>query len=165
MQPNASSSSGGEDKLLAFGLILAVLAGGGWYLWYKYHAQIAAAVMAVQHWKMVQFSIVTDAYADLDRQVLATGRVPDVDDMLDRSSRPRCSPTRLDRRTEHRILGLRITRRWGPARIGYHLGLRPSTVHKVLTRYRCPRLKWIDPATGVLRGGTESRKDGVALGW
>ena len=73
MQPNAHpSSSGGEDKLLAFGLILAVLAGGGWYLWYKYHSQIAAAVMAVQHWKMVQFSIVTDSYADLDRQVLAT---------------------------------------------------------------------------------------------
>ncbi len=73
MQPNAHPSSpGGEDKLLAFGLILAVLAGGGWYLWYKYHAQIAASVMAVQHWKMVQFSILTDAYADLDRQVLAT---------------------------------------------------------------------------------------------
>jgi intracellular multiplication protein IcmP len=73
MQQNVhSSSSGGEDKLLAFGLILAVFAGGGWYLWYKYHAQIAAAVMAAQHWQMVQFSTFTDSYADLDRQVLAT---------------------------------------------------------------------------------------------
>ena len=83
------------------------------------------------------------------RQVLATGRVPVAGDMLDRSSRPRRSPTRLDRRTERRIVGLRITRRWGPARIGYHLGLHPSTVHKVLSRYRCPRLKWTDPATGT----------------
>jgi transposase InsO family protein len=69
--------------------------------------------------------------------------------MIDRSSRPGRSPQRLDRRVEHRIVGLRVTRRWGPARIAYHLGLNPSTVHKVLTRYRCPRLKWTDPATGT----------------
>jgi transposase InsO family protein len=36
-----------------------------------------------------------------------------------------------------------------PARIAYHLRLNPSTVHKVLQRYRCPRLKWTDPATGT----------------
>jgi transposase InsO family protein len=69
--------------------------------------------------------------------------------MVDRSSRPWHSPLRLDRRTERRIVGLRVTRRWGPARIGYHLGLNPSTVHKVLQRYRCPRLTWTDPATGT----------------
>ena len=69
--------------------------------------------------------------------------------MSDLSSRPRFCPHQLDRRTEHRIVGLRVTRRWGPARIGYHLGLNPSTVHKVLTRYRCPRLTWTDPATGT----------------
>jgi intracellular multiplication protein IcmP len=73
MPPNAhTASSGGEDKLLAVGLILAALAGGGWFLWFKYHAGIAAAVMAAQHWQMAQFAAVTDAYADLDRQVLAT---------------------------------------------------------------------------------------------
>src|ERR1044072_8902689 len=43
----------------------------------------------------------------------------------------------------------RVARRWGPARIGYHLGLNPSTVHKVLQRHGCPRLKWTDPATGT----------------
>jgi transposase-like protein len=69
--------------------------------------------------------------------------------MGDRSSRPRRSPGRLPRRTERRIVGLRVARRWGPARIAYHLGLNPSTVHKVLHRYRCPRLKWTDPATGT----------------
>ena len=69
--------------------------------------------------------------------------------MEDRSSRPHRSPHQLPRRSERRIVGLRVARRWGPARIAYHLGLNPSTVHKVLTRYRCPRLKWTDPATGV----------------
>jgi transposase InsO family protein len=71
------------------------------------------------------------------------------DGMEDRSSRPHSCPRQLDRRTERRIVGLRVSRRWGPARIAYHLGLNPSTVHKVLQRYRCPRLKWTDPATGT----------------
>ena len=69
--------------------------------------------------------------------------------MVDRSSRPHRCPHQLSRRTERRILGLRVSRRWGPARIAYHLGLHTSTVHKVLQRYRCPRLKWTDPATGA----------------
>jgi hypothetical protein len=69
--------------------------------------------------------------------------------MVDRSSRPHRCPHQLTRRTERRILGLRVSRRWGPARIAYHLGQHPSTVHKVLQRYRCPRLKWTDPATGA----------------
>ncbi len=69
--------------------------------------------------------------------------------MVDRSSRPQRCPRQLSRRCERRIIGLRVTRRWGPARIAYHLGLNPSTVHKVLQRYRCPRLKWTDPATGT----------------
>jgi transposase InsO family protein len=69
--------------------------------------------------------------------------------MIDRSSRPQHCPARLPQRTERRIVNLRVTRRWGPARIAYHLGLNPSTVHKVLQRYGCPRLKWTDPATGL----------------
>ena len=68
--------------------------------------------------------------------------------MVDRSSRPHRCPNQLPRRTERRIVKLRVTRRWGPARIAYHLGLNPSTVHQVLRRYGCPRLKWTDPATG-----------------
>src|SRR3954471_10676917 len=83
------------------------------------------------------------------RQVQATGQVPCRADMRDRSSRPRHCPGQLGGRTERRIIGLRVSRRWGPARIAFHLDLNPSTVHKVLTRYRCPRLKWTDPATGI----------------
>jgi len=69
--------------------------------------------------------------------------------MVDRPSRPRRCPNQLPRPAERRIVKLRVSRRWGPARIAYHLGLNPSTVHKVLQRYHCPRLKWTDPATGV----------------
>lgn len=69
--------------------------------------------------------------------------------MLDRSSRPHHSPTQLDTHTERRILGLRVSRRWGPERIAYRLRLNPSTVHNVLRRYHAPPLAWTDPATGV----------------
>jgi transposase InsO family protein len=68
--------------------------------------------------------------------------------MYDRSSRPHRSPGQVPTRTERRIVKLRWLRRWGPARIGYHLGLHPSTVHKVLTRYRMARLDWLDRPTG-----------------
>ena len=57
--------------------------------------------------------------------------------------------THLPARIERRILGLRVSRRWGPARIAYRLGLAVSTVHRVLTRYGAPPLRFIDPATGV----------------
>ena len=68
--------------------------------------------------------------------------------MADRSSRPLRSPRRTPTRTERRIIKLRVTRRWGPARIGFLLGLHPSTVHRVLSRYRLARLAWLDRATG-----------------
>jgi len=69
--------------------------------------------------------------------------------MADRSSRPRSCPSRTPRRLERRIVGLRVSRRLGPARIAYRLGLHASTVHAVLARYRCPLLAHLDRATGV----------------
>ena len=68
--------------------------------------------------------------------------------MVDRSSRPHRSPRRTPTRVERRIIKVRVSRRWGPARIGYLLGLHPSTVHRVLARYRLARLAWLDRATG-----------------
>jgi transposase InsO family protein len=68
--------------------------------------------------------------------------------MADRSSRPHRSPNRTPMRTERRIIGVRVTRRWGPARIAYLLRLNVSTVHNVLRRYRIARLRWLDRATG-----------------
>jgi transposase len=68
--------------------------------------------------------------------------------MVDRSSRPIRSPQRSPERTERRIIAVRVNGRWGPARIGYLLGIHPSTVHKVLTRYGLAKLAWLDRATG-----------------
>ena len=68
--------------------------------------------------------------------------------MGDRSSRPLRSPRRTPTRTERRIIKVRLLRRWGPARIAYLLGLNPATVHRVLVRWRLPRLRDLDRATG-----------------
>ncbi len=63
--------------------------------------------------------------------------------MADRSSRPRSSPRRTPTRIERRIIKVRLARRWGPARYAYLLGLVPSTVHRVPTRYRLARLSHV----------------------
>lgn len=68
--------------------------------------------------------------------------------MHDQSSRPHTSPRRTPTRTERRIIALRFNCRWGPALIAYLLGLHPSTVHKVLSRYNMARLSWLDRGTG-----------------
>jgi transposase InsO family protein len=68
--------------------------------------------------------------------------------MVDRSSRPHRSPNRTPTRTERCIIKVRVIRRWGPARIAYLLGLNVSTVHRVLSRYRLAKLRWLDRATG-----------------
>jgi transposase InsO family protein len=69
--------------------------------------------------------------------------------LADRSSRPRSCPHRTPTRTERRVVNLRVARRWGPHRIAYHLGLNVSTVQRILRRYGCLPLRWVDPATGV----------------
>lgn len=83
--------------------------------------------------------------------------------MQDRSSRPYATPRRTPIRLERRIIGVRVTRRWGPARIGSLLGVAACTVHTVLTRYRVPRLTDLDRHRPV---GTiklpHSYSDGVA---
>ena len=68
--------------------------------------------------------------------------------MEDRSSRPRASPGQTPKRRERRIIALRVNRRWGPDRIGYKLGMHPSTVHRVLSRSGLAKLTWQDRATG-----------------
>lgn len=68
--------------------------------------------------------------------------------LVDRRSTPRSCPGRLPQRTERRIIGLRVNRRWGPAMIAGHLHLVPSTVWRVLKRYKISRLRNLDPASG-----------------
>jgi len=78
--------------------------------------------------------------------------------LVDRSSRPRRSPTRTPARIERQILTLRYSRKLGPARIAGILGMPASTVHRVLVRCGCNRLSWMDRPTGrVIRRITTSR--------
>jgi transposase InsO family protein len=80
--------------------------------------------------------------------------------MADRSSRPHRSPNQTPIRTERRIIKIRVIKRWGPARIAYHLGLNVSTVHRVLTRYKIARLSWLDRPTGRVIRRMESVRPG-----
>ncbi|AOT02552.1 IS481 family transposase [Arthrobacter sp. U41] len=82
------------------------------------------------------------------------------DGMEDRSSRPLRCPSRTPQRRERRIIALRVNRRWGPARIGYLLGIHPSTVHKVLSRFGLAKLSWLDRATGRVIRRYEHEKPG-----
>ncbi|MGW7456462.1 IS481 family transposase [Streptomyces sp. NPDC054797] len=80
--------------------------------------------------------------------------------MADHSSRPHHSPRRTPARTERRIIKVRLTRRWGPARIAHLLGLVPSTVHRVLTRFGLARLSHLDRSTGCVIRRYEREKPG-----
>jgi hypothetical protein len=56
-------------------------------------------------------------------------------------------------------------RRWGLARIAWHLHLAPSTVRRILARYGCPRPRWMDPATGArVRAGRPGAGAGPGQG-
>ncbi len=72
---------------------------------------------------------------------------PGLEAMTDRSSRPRRMPRITRRPMVRRIVHLRRTRGWGPARIADKLGLRASTVNRVLRREGCPPLNELDLAT------------------
>jgi transposase InsO family protein len=70
--------------------------------------------------------------------------------LQDRSSRPHNSPNRLSAERENAIVELRSTRLEGPHQIGWALGEKPSTVHKVLVRNNMPRLCDVDRATKTI---------------
>jgi transposase InsO family protein len=69
--------------------------------------------------------------------------------LLDRSSRPHRSPRRLPDAVEAQIVAARVEWRYGPDRLGPLLGLPPSTVHRVLRRRGCSRLRDADRVTAA----------------
>ena len=71
-----------------------------------------------------------------------------VEGLVDRSSRPHRCPHRTAPELEAQIGELRSELKLGPARIGYRLGVAPSTVHRVLVRLGLNRLAWMDRPTG-----------------
>ena len=68
--------------------------------------------------------------------------------LADRSSRPRCSPTRTSTAVEQQVLALRRAERRGPDWLGPELGVAPRTVSRILRRHQVPRLGVCDPLTG-----------------
>ncbi|RSO40271.1 IS481 family transposase [Streptomyces sp. WAC 06725] len=80
--------------------------------------------------------------------------------LLDRSSRPRTTPHRTPADVESRICELRRERKLGPERIGPILDVPASTVHRVLTRYRLNRLRWMDRFTGQVIRRHERKRPG-----
>jgi transposase-like protein len=68
--------------------------------------------------------------------------------MVDRSSRPRTSPTKTPEQVKRQIVRLRWRQRLGPVQIAGRLGVPASTVHAVLIRCRISRLSHLDRVTG-----------------
>lgn len=66
----------------------------------------------------------------------------------DRSSRPHRTPRRTPAAVVRRIERLRRRFKLGPVRIGYRLGMAPSTVYRVLCRLQLQCLSWLDRPTG-----------------
>jgi hypothetical protein len=77
--------------------------------------------------------------------------------LVDRSSVARTHPAKTPACTETRIRISRYLSRRGPVAIGAQLGLPASTVGRVLTRHRTPRLASCDPVTAqVIRASRRS---------
>ena len=76
------------------------------------------------------------------------GRYAAGESMQDRSSRPHAMPAKTCPTVTKRIVSLRLRKRLGPVQLAAHVGVAPSTVHRVLTRCRLNRLSYVDRATG-----------------
>jgi transposase InsO family protein len=70
--------------------------------------------------------------------------------LVDRSSSAHHHPRRTPAALEAQVIGLRTTRKLGPARIGPLVGLPASTVYRVLSRHGMNRLALMDRPTGRL---------------
>jgi transposase-like protein len=71
--------------------------------------------------------------------------------LRDRSSRPHRSPMRTSDAVEQAILRARQELREGPHIVGWALGIAASTVHAVLRRHGCSRLRVSPPRAEIAR--------------
>jgi transposase InsO family protein len=83
--------------------------------------------------------------------------------LVDRSSRPCCCPHETAPAVVAQIEEMRRTLKLGPARIGYRLGVPPSTVHRVLVRLGLNRLSWMDRPTGRVIRRYERERPGELI--
>jgi len=71
--------------------------------------------------------------------------------LLDRSSRPQRIALRVVGPLLRRVVGLRLTKRRGPAWIAWRVQLAPATVYRALRRHHLQRLRLLDPHPPALR--------------
>src|SRR5439155_7609950 len=83
-----------------------------------------------------------------------------LDGLRDRSSRPHRSPNQTPAHLERRIVALRQSRKLGPARLSGIVDVPASTVHRVLVRHGCNRLRWMDRTTGRVIRRIETTRPG-----
>jgi transposase InsO family protein len=83
--------------------------------------------------------------------------------LVDRSSHPRRCPHETSPSVAAQIEELRRTLKLGPARIGYRLGVAPSTVYRVLVRLHLNRLAWMDRPTGRVIRRYERERPGELI--
>ena len=69
--------------------------------------------------------------------------------LVDRSSRPHCSPKRTNAKLTSKVLELRRCHRWGADHISHETGLASSTVQSILNAAGCGRLDRGDRATST----------------
>jgi len=68
--------------------------------------------------------------------------------LVDRSSRPRRTPTRTSPAQEQAVLEARARLRFGPARLSAATGVPARTISRILNRHQIPKLAWCDPSPG-----------------
>jgi len=69
--------------------------------------------------------------------------------LLDRSSRPRTSPSRTSERIGKQLLELRVRERLGPPELARRCGVSASTASRLIARAGLPKLFELDPVTGI----------------
>lgn len=80
--------------------------------------------------------------------------------LMDRSSRPRRSPSRTPARLERRAVALRRRHQVGPARLAPMLNMPASTLHRVLARHGVSRLADLERRTGRIVRRIETARPG-----
>lgn len=77
--------------------------------------------------------------------------------LVDRTSRPRSTPTRTSPDTERQVITARTEHRRGPDWLAGELGVPARTITRILRRHDLPRLATLDPLTGeVIRSSKQT---------
>lgn len=79
--------------------------------------------------------------------------------LIDRSSRPRRTPTRTSPAREQAVLEARARLRFGHARLSATTGVPARTISRIMTRHQIPKLAWCDPVKGDLIRASRSTQN------